>query len=360
MATTDKKYKVRYGNSKILLTNENSSLFWEIEEIPHAENIDKVEMNFFTSMDKAFFSYPLKKQGNVHLFGIPFSKGSNKSNSKVKNFAAALRESSLRLPIYLDEYNEQTSGIYDYLRDKYLMKNCLLVDHGDLSIVDSSLEEANHQIFQALNYIEPQKSKFCVVGGDHSITYTLVRNLTKILSKKILIIQFDAHHDCGSDILKMDKEICHSNFVRFLLQEEMVVGIIQIGVRGLRSLGQNFNHPKLFQLNFSDLDKLHSIVSELLNTREEIIGYVSFDVDVLEPTDFPLVDFPKIEGPKLQEVINMIQEIFKIIPSIKAVDIVEGQSGGEPEQYDSVLHILLYLLEGLTRKREMRSSHDKK
>jgi len=350
MKTTDKKYKVRYDNSKILLTNENNSSFWEFEEIYHDGNIDKEEMNFFTSVDKAFFSYPLKKLGNVHLFGIPFNKGSNKSNSKVKNFAAALRESSLRLPIYLDVYNEQTSGIYDYLRDKYLMKNCLLVDHGDLSIVNDSLEEANHQIFQVLNYIVPQKTKFCVVGGDHSITYTLVKNLTKLLSKRILIIQFDAHHDCGSDILKMDKEICHSNFVRFLLQEELVAGIIQIGVRGLRSLGQYYNHPKLFQLNFSDLDKLYSIVSELLNTGDEIIGYVSFDVDVLEPKDFPLVDFPKIEGPRLQEVINMIQEIFKIVPSIKAVDIVEGQSGGEPEQYDSVLHILLYLLEGLTDK----------
>lgn len=268
----------------------------------------------------------------------------------MKNFAATLRKSSLRLPIYLDENNEETSGIYDYLRDKYLMKNCFLVDHGDLSIANGSLEEVNHQIFQVLNYIEPQIPKFCVVGGDHSITYTLVRNLTKILSKRILIIQFDAHHDCGSDILKMDKEICHSNFVRFLLQEELVAGIIQIGVRGLRSLGQYYNHPKLFQLNFSDLDKLHSIVSELLNTGGEIIGYVSFDVDVLEPRDFPLVDFPKIEGPKLQEVINMIQEIFKIVPSIKAIDIVEGQSGGELEQYDSVLHILLYLLDGLTNK----------
>lgn len=350
METKDKKYKVRYGNSKILLTNENNSLFWELEGIYHAENTVKEEMNFFTSVDKAFFYYPLKKLGNVHLFGIPFNKGSNKSNSKVKNFAATLRKSSLRLPIYLDENNEETSGIYDYLRDKYLMKNCFLVDHGDLSIANGSLEEVNHQIFQVLNYIEPQIPKFCVVGGDHSITYTLVRNLTKILSKRILIIQFDAHHDCGSDILKMDKEICHSNFVRFLLQEELVAGIIQIGVRGLRSLGQYYNHPKLFQLNFSDLDKLHSIVSELLNTGGEIIGYVSFDVDVLEPRDFPLVDFPKIEGPKLQEVINMIQEIFKIVPSIKAIDIVEGQSGGELEQYDSVLHILLYLLDGLTNK----------
>ncbi|CAM5502744.1 Formimidoylglutamase OS=Lysinibacillus sphaericus OX=1421 GN=LS41612_12655 PE=3 SV=1 [Lysinibacillus sphaericus] len=278
----------------------------------------------------------------------------------MKNFAAALRESSLRLPIYLDEYNEQTSGIYDYLRDKYLMKNCLLVDHGDLSIVNDSLEETNHQIFQVLNYIEPQKTKFCVVGGDDSITYTLVKNLTKILLKRMLIIQFDAHHDCGLDILKMDKEICHSNFVRFLLQEEMIAGIIQIGVRGLRSLGQYYNHPKLFQLNFTDIDKLHSIVSELLNTGDEIIGYVSFDVDVLEPRDFPLVDFPKIEGPKLQEVINMIQEIFKIVPSIKAVDIVEGQSGGSSEQYDSVLHILLYLLDELTKNGDEKSSHVKK
>ncbi|MFJ7666672.1 arginase family protein [Lysinibacillus sp. NPDC097195] len=350
METTEKKYKVRYGNSKILLTNETNTSFWEFEDTYHAENTDKEERNFFTSVDKAFFSYPLKKFGNVHLFGFPFNKGSNKSDSKVKNFAAALRESSLRLPIYLDEYNEDTSGIYDYLRDKYLMKNCFLVDHGDLSIDNDSLEEANHQIFQVLNYIESQKTKFCVVGGDHSITYTLVRNLTKILSKRILVIQFDAHHDCGSDILKMDKEICHSNFVRFLLKEELVTGIIQIGVRGLRSLGQYYNHPKLFQLNFSDLNKLHSIVSELLHTGGEIIGYVSFDVDVLEPRDFPLVDFPKIEGPKLQEVIHMIQGIFKIIPFIKAVDIVEGQSGGEPEQYDSVLHILLYLLEGLTNK----------
>lgn len=351
MKILDKKYRICSSKEKDLLTNEDASLFWETENLEHNNSEIRQSNNLFSHSGDSFFSYPSIQKGNVHLFGFPYSAGSNKKKSKVQHFPSTLRQSSLRLPIYMEENMKNTSGIYDYIRNKYFLKNCMLIDHGDLSLENKNLVEIDEHLLSVLHYINPKLSKFLVIGGDHSITYTLLKNLMRIIPKKIIIFQFDAHHDCGSDILKLDREVTHSNFVRFLLQEEMIAGIIQIGIRGLRSLGQKYNHPNLYQIHISDIDKLQSIVSDICinNSIEDIVGYISFDVDVLDPRDFPLVDFPKVEGPKFQDIFDMLYEVFKVSPPIVGVDIVEGKSDGEPDQYDPILHIMLYLLEGLTQ-----------
>lgn len=344
------KYKIKNIDSKTLLTNEKASLFWESTNYKSRINKKTSLNHLFSDFETPFFLYPKLNYNNVHLFGFPYNYGSNQTNSKVQNFPKTLRQASLNLPIYMEENNQSTSGIYDYIRNTHLLKNCMLLDHGDLLLKSKNLGEIKTTIYDILKDIcINEASKFLVVGGDHSITHILVKNLIQLTQKKIIIYQFDAHHDCGSDILKLDNEIAHDNFVRFLLQEEMIAGIIQIGVRGLRALGQRYSHPKLYQIHPNEIDKLHSCISDILSKNDNVVGYISFDTDVLDPRDFPLVDFPKVEGPTLQDIINMLCTIFKHSPPILGSDIVEGQSDGDLAQYDPILHIILYLLEGLTQ-----------
>ncbi|MFS1519696.1 arginase family protein [Bacillus sp. SCS-151] len=347
------KYIIRQYQSKILFTDRNVKTFWESEyEIPTIHPDE--QSHLFSPSECSYFSYPHSHNGNIHLFGFPYNKGTQIKDSNVKKFPSSLRLSSTRIPIYMDKEGSTTSGIFDYLAEDYLMKYCLLVDHGDIKIDNSaSLNDLIGITSKILNpIIGSLKTKFGVIGGDHFITYILIKSILDKLNKKIVIFQFDAHHDCGANILKTDKEPHHANFVRFLLDEEKVAGIIQIGVRGLRSLGQKIEHPKLYQIpanmmNFNLVRKALNVIYKN-NETEDLYGYISFDVDVIDPSDFPLVDFPKTGGPKLEDIIQFIHFINEEFNEIIGFDIVEGLSEGRSDQYDPVLQVLVHILNNLT------------
>ena len=97
-----------------------------------------------------------------------------------------------------------------------------------------TLEEAFREIFR---WSLGNRVSVISIGGDHSLTYAAVKALAEQCGHRVLLVQFDAHHDCGPDPFALE-HLDHSNFVYHLLQSDVVCGVVQVGLRGLRSPSQ--------------------------------------------------------------------------------------------------------------------------
>lgn len=185
----------------------------------------------------------------------------------------------------------------------------LVEDLGDLVL--PSGEEHRLAITTAVESLLALGKKVLVFGGDHSISYPVLRAFAKRLPT-LHVIHFDAHPDLY-DELDGDKYSHACPFAR-LLEEFSHVRLTQIGIRTLnepcRRQAERFG-VRVFEMR--DLPSAASL---------EVDGpvYISLDLDVLDPAFAPGVSHYEPGGLSVREVITYLQHIQN---DIVGADIVE-------------------------------------
>lgn len=138
----------------------------------------------------------------------------------------SIRKASVRYGAYLPEYD---SDAFDYLN------GC---DYGDIAVDRSNTEKTLNNIEAKVSEILNNDVFPITFGGDHSITYPIIRALSKKHKGKVGIIHLDAHLD-NLDLYGNSKYARCSPFRRAYELENLNPGnIIHLGIRGPR------NNPK--------------------------------------------------------------------------------------------------------------------
>lgn len=155
------------------------------------------------------------------------------------------------------------------------------------------------------------KQPLITLGGDHSITYPILRAITD-LHGPVNILHIDAHSDLY-DEFEGDKYSHACPFAR-IMEEELVNRLVQVGVRTL-STHQKEQAAKygVEILTMKDFD-----IDSIPDFNEPI--YLSLDIDALDPAYAPGVSHHEPGGFSTREVLQIIQKIE--VPIIGA-DIVE-------------------------------------
>jgi agmatinase len=149
------------------------------------------------------------------------------------------------------------------------------------------------------------------LGGDHSITYPLIKAFNRIHGR-VDVIHIDAHADLY-DIFEGDKFSHACPFAR-IMEEKLVNRLVQIGIRTL-STHQREQSEK-YGVETIEMRQIHKATSlELENPV-----YISLDMDALDPAYAPGVSHLEPGGLSTREVLNIIQAIN--VPILGA-DIVE-------------------------------------
>ncbi|NMH73531.1 arginase family protein [Bacillus sp. RO2] len=295
----------------------------------------------------------------VTIIGASISEKSGNANSTVCHFPSTLRRLSQTKPIYIRTDNVMTSGLIEYGNDNVLMEGLIFEDLGDFTPKTFIPENIKDVIL----HIKRQDSILFSLGGDHSLTYSILKSFEKELSDPVVLIVFDAHSDCGTSPYR-ENDIYHANFIKFLLEHEKIAAIIQIGVRGIRSVGQIYKHPKLIQVASSDMspELIKKIMTDVKQKHPAASAYISFDIDCLDPSDFQYVDFPVSGGASLSTIRNCLYSVLSNCPSLIGVDLVEGQGVQNdediPKNYEAALQILIYLLDGVGTHIKVRRGED--
>lgn len=209
------------------------------------------------------------------VLGVPFDEGTWGQPGE-RYGPRDLRESS-------QEYNHDlTEGFYYIDGDRTVLKGKHWVDVGDIEVWPTVPAQTQEKITAAVKKILEKKAFPIVLGGDHSLTFPVVRAYDIPLT----IVHFDAHLDTWNGA---PGNLDHASHMLRSAQLPTVKSIIQIGMRGLA------NDPEAME----NARKIHSqiITSEQIHRRgaqwalEQIPAqgniYITLDVDSMDPTLTP-------------------------------------------------------------------------
>ena len=153
--------------------------------------------------------------------------------------------------------------------------------------------------------------RIVTLGGDHSITYPVVKAITKIYGP-LEILHIDAHSDLY-DSFDGDPYSHACPFAR-IMEEKLASRLVQIGVRTLnthqREQGRKFG-VDIIEMKDFEMQNLPVFNAPL---------YLSIDIDALDPSCAPGVSHQEPGGLMTRELLHIIQNIRG--PVIGA-DIVE-------------------------------------
>jgi arginase len=188
----------------------------------------------------------------------------------------------------------------------------VLSDAGDLDL-PADPAGARERIEQAIGRILAEGAQPLVLGGDHSITYPVLRAFRRH-GDAPTVVHFDAHGDLYDEF--MGDRFSHACPFARAMEEGLAARLIQVGIRTMTP------HQR------AQAGRFGIEVFEAGRWREalQIVGslqppvYVSLDIDVLEPMLAPGISHPEPGGLLVRDVLEVLGAIRV---SLAGADIVE-------------------------------------
>jgi agmatinase len=178
-------------------------------------------------------------------------------------------------------------------------------DSGDLELPRGNLLESLDMIEEATGDIVGASHKPLFFGGEHLVTYPIMKGIRKKFPE-LQLVHFDAHCDLRDDY--EGQKLSHATVMK-RVAELGGITMHQIGIRsGTRQEFREFKPTR-------SPDELKA------GLKPEMPVYISFDIDVFDPSLVPGVTTPEPGGLIFREVMDYLQMLrgAKII----GADLVE-------------------------------------
>jgi arginase len=250
------------------------------------------------------FPAKLKSRGVPVLVGIPLDYNS----SFLRGAAQAPR--LIREALHSDVWNSWTETRVD------LGVAGMVEDMGDLANMESA--DAPERIEEAIEGILAAGKRPVSLGGDHSITYPILRAIAKHVSN-LTIVHLDAHPDLYDNY--GNNPHSHASPFARIMENKLAKRLVQIGVRTLNAHQQE--QARKFGVEIYEMSDLRDPTH--LNLAGPI--YISFDMDVLEPGMAPGVSHWEPGGMTTRQALHYIHTV----PGpIVGADVVEFNPARDP------------------------------
>ena len=258
-----------------------------------------------------------KLSADFAVLGVPFDEGTWGQPGE-RYGPRDLRENS-------QEYaHDLTEGFYYIDGDRTVLKGKRWADVGDVLIYPTVPAETNDKITETVKKLLAKKSFPIVLGGDHSITYPVLRAYASPLT----LVHIDAHLDTWNGA---KGNLDHASWVLRAAKLPAVKNITQIGMRGIANDTESANNAKALHTKVVTSEEIHrngiAAAIEAIPVSENI--YVTFDVDSMDPTLAPGTGTLEPGGLVFAEV----DALMKGIPSkgkLVGLDIVEVNPYRDP------------------------------
>ncbi len=177
----------------------------------------KDELNGYLRLPRTFFGIKGPESGNpdVGIVGIPYditssyTPGARFGPDAIRK--ATDGERSHSYPLTIGE---------GYVPEEPLSKLITLEDVGDLEVVQRLPEAAVVDISEAVTKLATKESSLLFLGGDHFITYPILRGLKRERKGKWGILYLDAHADLYSDM--GGYQLSHATTLRRIIDEKII------------------------------------------------------------------------------------------------------------------------------------------
>ena len=187
----------------------------------------------------------------------------------------------------------------------------------EIVVSRNSVPEAMAGIEQAIEKeIVSKNKKPLVLGGEHSITFGVVKALKKKY-KDLSVLQFDAHTDLLNEY--EGSKHSHASVMRRILDEG--ISCAQVGIRNMNAEVQDYiSTNKKHAKNIHFAPGIPPVENILKGLTKNV--YLTFDLDVLDPSIMPAVGTAEPGGLYWNETVEAIEKISQK-GNIVGADVVE-------------------------------------
>ena len=283
---------------------------------------------------------------DIAVLGIPYDEATAMRPGS-RQAPRAIRDASTRFG-FLGKGRE-SKGFFDINRDRNLMAGTRIVDCGDVDVIYFDQERNFRLIHESVKGILDRGAVPVVLGGDHSISYPVLRAYEDFGPLKVILI--DAHLDYKNELMGL-KYTNNSPFRR-AYELGFVEQIISFGIRGIKSTDQELRESREHgNLVFSNYDVFDQSIDELFSQVPDDLGnyYVSIDIDGLDPSICPGTESPEAEGLTFTQVKKILGALGKR-GQLVGVDLVEVNPYLDPAELTPHMSVQL-LIETLATRFE--------
>ena len=221
-------------------------------------------------------------------------------------------------------------GPYNHALKVVPQAECKVADIGDVPLRSRfSLEKCIEDIAAFYARIEAAGVRPLTVGGDHSITYPILKSLGA--KRPVGLVHIDAHCDTSGEY--EGAKFHHGGPFRFAVLDGVLdpARTIQIGIRGPAEFLWEFSYDSgMTVIHVEDIAKLgvEGVIAKALQVIGDGPTYISFDVDGLDPVYAPGTGTPETGG-------LTPREAQAILRGLKGADIIGGDVVEVAPQYDA-------------------------
>jgi len=184
-----------------------------------------------------------------------------------------------------------------------------IIDAGEVEPVSGAAMIS--RIAEAIEALLDQDYRLIALGGDHAITYPVVKAFAKKYSR-LGVLHFDAHPDIYDEF--QGNRYSHACPFARIMEEGLVERLVQVGIR--TATGHQREQIERFGVEVFEMKDF----PEDLRLEFDTPVYISFDIDGLDPAFAPGVSHRETGGLSTRQALNVIQ---RLKADVVGADIVE-------------------------------------
>ena len=295
------------------------------------------EWPIIKAQPRSFFRAPLctdldELNADVAFIGVPFDQGTL-GRPGARFGPDAVRDAPRAYP-YADPFGRgvEAEGYFDADLEDELLRGVTMADCGDITVVASEVMANFDKLTRAVERVVEKGSFPVVVGGDHSVTFAAVRGLGKYAP--LDIVHFDAHLDYSHDY--QGSLYTHGSPIRRCRELASVGHITSVGIRTARRTP--YEETQRDGSLIITTGRFHKLgpqgVAALIPRGKNL--YITFDIDVMDPSQAPGTGTPEIGGLVYAEVRDCLAAL---VPesNLVGLDLVEVAPPYDSSQITSQL-----------------------
>ncbi len=271
---------------------------------------------------------PNPEQALFHLLPVPYEKTVSYGGGTAMGPSAIL-QASWQLEQWDGQSKPSDEGIYTHKQI-----DCLASD-----------EQVLESIAKATANIIKYQAKPVTLGGEHTVTYGVVKGLLQAGIKNFGVVQIDAHADLR-EAFEGDP-LSHACVMKRIV--DLDIPLYQLGVRAYCE--EEIRHRKQHQVYHQDADVLvpNRVQSIQLPDSFPEKVYFTLDIDGIDPAIFPSTGTPVPGGLGWYQTLNLFESVAKQ-RQIIGFDITEFAPIKGFHAYDFAAALLVYKMMGIVQR----------
>lgn len=228
---------------------------------------------------------------------------------------------------------------YNAELDVYPFRVLRAVDYGDVDVIPVSVEKTLDRIEESIRDIIDQGATPFIAGGDHSVTLGVLRAVGKRF--KPMVLHFDSHFDYWDEY--WGEKYTHGTWVRRAIEEGLIRGIIQVGIRGPQYDKADLDYPRkspipirVIPMSEIDVKGIDWLINEIKSSLDGPV-YISFDIDSVDPAYAPGTGTREVGGFTSREVLRIMRSLAEVDFELVGFDVVEVAPPLDPAGITSLL-----------------------